>query len=113
MSRIADRIRERTSRMKTIEVAEWGDDGVPEKVYFGPLLTRELHNIQRKHPKFTTSAEFEGMVDLIIMKALNADGEKLFTLGDKPDLMREEVRVISEVAGAMLSGTSTEEFEKN
>lgn len=113
MSKIAERIKERTSRLQSIEVLEWGEEGVPEKVFFGPLLTKELHNIQRKHPNFTTNASFEGMVDLIIAKAKNADGEKMFDLGDKPVLMREEVRVISEVAGAMLSGTNAEEFEKN
>jgi len=54
------------------------------------------------------------MVDLIVMKAEDGDGKKHFTLEDKPILMREEVHVISRVAGEMLSGAdSVEDHEKN
>jgi hypothetical protein len=53
------------------------------------------------------------MVDLIVLKAENGQGEKLFTLEDKAVLMREEVAVISTVAAALMSGTSAEEAEKN
>ena len=111
---IAKRIAERTSVKQHIEVAEWGEDGKPEIVYFGPLLAGELNRIQRKHPNFLQSASFEAMVDLIILKAENGQGEKLFTLEDKPILMREEVAVISSVAAALMGGaTSPEDHEKN
>ena len=110
---ISKRIAERTSTKKHIEVAEWGEMGSPEKVYYGPLLAGELNRIQRKHPQFLNSASFEAMVDLIILKAENGQGEKLFTLEDKAILMREEVGVISTVAAALMSGTSVEEHEKN
>jgi hypothetical protein len=110
---IAQRIAARTSQKRHIEVPQWGEPGTPEKVYFGPLLAGELNRIQRKHPSFLQSASFEAMVDLIILKAENGQGEKLFTLEDKPVLMREEVSVISSVAAEMMSGTSVEEHEKN
>ncbi len=110
---IAQRIAARTSQKRHIEVPAWGEPGSPEKVYFGPLLAGELNRIQRKHPTFLQSASFEAMVDLIILKAENGQGEKLFTLEDKPVLMREEVSVISSVAAEMMSGTSVEEHEKN
>lgn len=110
---IAKRIAERTSSKKHIEVAEWGEPGKPEKVYYGPLLAGELNRIQRKHPTFLSSAGLEAQVDLIILKAENGQGEKLFTLEDKAVLMREEVGVISTVAAAFMSGTSVEESEKN
>lgn len=110
---IAKRIAERTSAKRHIEVAEWGEEGKPEKVYYGPLLAGELNRIQRKHKSFLTDASFEAMVDLIILKAENGQGEKLFTLEDKAVLMREEVGVISTVAAAFMSGTSVEDAEKN
>jgi len=110
---IAQRIAARTSQKRHIEVPAWGEPGSPEKVYFGPLLAGELNRIQRKHPTFLQSASFEAMVDLIILKAENGQGEKLFTLEDKPVLMREEVSVISSVAAEMMGGTSVEEHEKN
>lgn len=110
---IAKRIAERTSNKRHIDVAEWGDEGKPEKVYYGPLLAGELNRIQRKHPKFLSDTSFDAMIDLIILKAENGQGEKLFTLEDKPVLMREEVSVISTVAAALMSGDSVEEQEKN
>ena len=110
---IAKRIAERTSNKRHIDVAEWGDEGKPEKVYYGPLLAGELNRIQRKHPKFLTDTSFDAMVDLIILKAETGQGEKLFTLEDKAILMREEVSVISTVAAAFMSGDSAEDQEKN
>lgn len=110
---IADRIKARTSKKRHIDVEEWGENGKPERVYYGPLLAGELNRIQRKHPTFLQSASFEGMVDLIILKAENGQGEKMFTLEDKPVLMREEVAVISTVAAELMSGTSVETAEKN
>jgi hypothetical protein len=110
---IAKRISERTSNKRHIDVAEWGDESKPEKVYYGPLLAGELNRIQRKHPKFLSDTSFDAMIDLIILKAENGQGEKLFTLEDKPVLMREEVSVISTVAAAFMSGESVEEQEKN
>ena len=49
------------------------------------------------------------MVDLIIMKAEDKDGEKLFTLEDKPILMRESVAIISKIAGEMFSSVEKQE----
>jgi hypothetical protein len=110
---IAERIKARTSVKRHIDVAEWGEEGKPERVHFGPLLAGELNRIQRKHPTFLQSASFEAMVDLIVLKAENGQGEKLFTLEDKPVLMREEVSVISTVAAEMMSAPSVEDHEKN
>jgi hypothetical protein len=102
---IAERIKERVQRRKSILVAEWGEEDKPLAVYFGPLIAKELNQIQRKHPNFLSNAGLEGMVDLIVLKAEDADGKKHFTLEDKPVLMREEVHVISRVAGEMLSAS--------
>lgn len=109
--RIADR--QRRNRQQ-IEISEWGeDDSVPLVIYYGPLLALEMDKIQRKHPKFFESANIAGMVDLIIMKAENSDGEKLFTLEDKSVLMREEFTLVTKIAGAMIASSSVEEHEKN
>lgn len=108
--KIADR--QQKSR-KTIEVEEWGEDGEPMLVYTGPMLAIEMDKIQRKHPNFFQAATIAGMVDLIILKAEDKSGEKLFTLEDKATLMREEFSVITRVAGQMIASTSMEEHEKN
>lgn len=111
---IADRIKARTAAKFHIDVPEWGEDGQPQRVFYGPMLAGEVNKLQRKHPNFLTNMEMAGAVELVIMKAEDGQGEKLFTLEDKPTLMREEVQVISRVAAAFFSGTtSLEELEKN
>jgi hypothetical protein len=109
--RIADR---QQKARKCIEVIEWGEDSdSPLMIYSGPMLALEMDRIQRKHPNFFQSATIAGMVDLIILKAEGQDGEKLFTLEDKPTLMREEFSLIARVAGEMIASTSAEDHEKN
>lgn len=110
---IADRIKERVQRRKCIMVDEWGEEGNPLAVFYGPLIARELNQIQRKHPGFLSSAGLEGMVDLILMKAEDREGKKHFTLEDKATLMREEVHVISRIAGEMLSSSDGPEAAGN
>ena len=54
------------------------------------------------------------MVDLIIAKAEDVDGKRLFTLEDKMYLMKESVTTISDIAGRMFGDVETvEDAEKN
>jgi phage I-like protein len=100
---IADRIKSRVDRRSTVSVPEWGEKDEPEVIYFGPLLARELDQIQRRHNNFLADPSLQGMVDLIILKAQDEDGNKIFNPSHKPTLMREEVQIISRVAAEMLS----------
>ena len=100
----------RQSNRKSFDVAEWGEDGVPLTVYVGMLTCADVDRLQRKHPNFMSNPTVAAMVDLIIMKAEDKDGEKLFTLEDKPILMRESVTVVSKVAGEMF--TTVESVEE-
>ena len=52
------------------------------------------------------------MVDMIILKALDKDGEKAFDVGDKFILMAEPLNVIAKVFGAIFESVSVEEQEK-
>lgn len=112
---LAARISERRNReRKTVEVEEWGEEeGSPLTIYFGPMLALEMDRLQRKNPKFFENATVAGMVDLIIMKAQDKDGESLFTLEDKAVLMREDWELIVKVGGAMIASRSVEDYEKN
>jgi hypothetical protein len=111
---IAKRLAERQREVLHIDVAEWPDEnGKPERVFYTPLTAGELDRIQRKHPTFLTTSSFAGMVDLIISKALNGQGEKVFSLEDKQVLLREETSVIARIAGAFMSGRTQEDLEKN
>jgi hypothetical protein len=62
-----------------------------------------------------THTTITSMVDLIVMKAEDEAGEKLFTSGeDKMDLMGEETNIISQIAEQMFADIESEqEAEKN
>lgn len=88
---------------RQIEVPEWGEENAPLIVYCGSLTCGDVSRLQRKHPNFLSNPTVDAMVDLILAKAEDKDGEKMFTLEDKPVLMRESVTLISRVSGAMFS----------
>jgi hypothetical protein len=102
----------RQANRKQIEVAQWSEE-VPV-IYVSALTAGDVDKIQRKHKNFIESPTIAGMVDLIIMKAEDKDGDKLFSLEDKPFLMGEPLNVISELAQQMFNDvTSIEDAEKN
>lgn len=98
---------------RSMEVVEWGEDDSPLTVYYGPFLAIEMDKVQRKHPNFLQNISLAGMVEIIVMKAEDKDGNKLFGLDDKPVLMREPMTLITRVAGAMMATETVEEQEKN
>jgi hypothetical protein len=55
----------------------------------------------------------QGMAEVIIMKAEDKDGNKLFTLDDKKFLMDHPATMITRIGSALLSYESIEEKEKN
>lgn len=112
---LADNIRNNRSKTRTkIVVASWGDDSGPAVIYASALTAGDISKIQRKHKDFLNNTSVEAMIDLILLKAETQDGEKAFSLEDKPLLMRESLNVISDVAGQMFGDVdSIEDIEKN
>lgn len=115
MSKLGDLIRSNTASTRNrFEVAEWGDEDQPLVIYSTPLLAGEFNKLQTKHPNFLTDMKMDALVDLIILKAEDENGEKLFDLEDKPTLRRQPVVTISNVAaGIMGEMQSVEDAEKN
>ena len=104
----------RIKEKRTIEVPEWGEDNSPLILYASAITAGDINKLQRKHKNFLNDMTVDGMVDLIIMKAETKDGEKAFTLVDKPFLMSEEVGIIASLSAKMFGETvSVEEQEKN
>lgn len=102
----------RSANRKQIEVSEWADE-IP-CIYVRPLTAGDVDKIQRKHKDFINNPTVAAMVDLIILKAEDKEGEKLFSLEDKPFLMSESLTTISAVAQEMFNDViSAEEAEKN
>lgn len=97
-----------------VSVAEWGEDGKALEIFASTLTCHDVDRLQRKHKDFLNNMTIEAMVDLIILKAETADGEKMFTLEDKPHLMREPILLVSRVAGEVFGSVlSVEDQEKN
>ena len=104
----------RALQRKQIEVVEWGEEDQPLIIYCGPITAGDIDKLQRKHKDFLSNMTITGMIDLIIAKAEDADGKRLFTLEDKMYLMKESVALISDIAAKMFDGVdSVEDAEKN
>lgn len=101
------------NRRKSYEVPEWKEDGKCLVIYYEPWLAKDQKKLSRLHPKWMETYATDAFVDLIIMKAENKDGEKIFNLDHKPALMNEEAVVISRIAGVIMSSESVEAQEKN
>ena len=79
-------------------------------VYWNPLTIAERESIQKK----TSSDDANDFaLALMIQKALDADGKRLFSDGDKAGLRREvEAAVLQEIQLAMLESGTAKEVEE-
>ena len=115
MSAFGERICAKTSQETIrVEVAEWGDENEPMVLFATPLNAGEFSRLQKKHPNFLNNMTVEGLIDMLIMKAMDSDGNKAFDVGDKPILMRQPVGLVSNVAGALMGDVaSVDEAKKD
>ena len=89
---------------REVSVPEWGDESGAFKLYCRAITCYDLDQLQKKHPNFLNNTTVGAMVDLIVMKAEDEGGSKLFTSAeDRIDLMGEETNVISEIANQMFA----------
>jgi hypothetical protein len=88
-----------------LDVPEWVVDGKPLRVHWRLITLAEYQNLAGQ-----TNA------DIVIMKALDASGEPLFTVEDKPELRAHvDANVLARIADAVVSSRpkSQEQAEKN
>jgi len=88
-------------------------NGKVHTIYFDDMTFRDLNKLQKKHPNFLNEQNADGMVDLVIMKAMTAEGEKFFDVGDKFKLMSENFAVVPTMFAAMFNTIPVDEQEKN
>lgn len=97
--------------VQKIEVPEWGEDGKPALVYWKPITLGERQ-------RFLAAGEKEGMVaayaEVLVVKALNADGSKMFTIEHKR-VFRNDVDpdVVRRVALQMMVVPSVDDMGKD
>ena len=92
-----------------IEVAEWGEEGKPLIIYCSPFTLGEKRNLF----KGAKNDDLGVLVDAIVLKAKDGEGNKIFKLDDKLTLLNNaDANVIARVSTEMLNGVSYEEAEK-
>ena len=97
--------------VQSIEVEEWADeDGKASVIYWNPITLSE------KKKLFDKSANINDvglLADIIVMKAIDKDGKKLFTLEDKLTLMHKvDSDVVAKIATAMIQSIQPDEVKK-
>jgi hypothetical protein len=110
--KIMDRIRIHfdAKESKVIEVPEWGDEGGPLYIYSSPLTLAQKNRLY----KMSKEEDLGLMVEALIMKAKDAEGNQLFTRADKPELMRScDPDVLIRVATKIMESSDQEIIEKN
>ena len=108
---VIDRVKEHfeSQGVKKIEVAEWGEEGQPLVIYCSPFTLAEKRNLF----KGAKSDDLGVLVDAIMLKARDKDGNKIFKLDDKQVLLNKaDPEVIARVAGEILNSTPLEDIEK-
>ena len=79
-------------------------------VYWHPLTIAERESIQKKS---TTEDPNEFALNLMIEKALDKDGNRIFQDGDKASLRREvEANILQEIQLAMIEAGQTKEVKE-
>jgi hypothetical protein len=90
---------------KAIEVPEW--DSI---IYATPFTMGEKKTLW----KFAKDDDFEFMVRTLILKALDKDGNKLFDISNKVDLMNNaSPDVITRIVGEISISQTIEDMEGN
>ena len=99
--------------LDSIEVPEWKVKGKPAKLFFKPSLN--FHQQERILALSDKDKKGEAIIEALIQRALDEDGNRMFRSTDRTELMRHvDPDVVSRVVGAM-SGEDidSEKIEKN
>jgi len=96
--------------LKRIEIPEWGDEEGPLVVYSEPFTLRDqgkIATVTKNQP------ESEVLAELLVMKLIDEDGNKVFTVEDKAALRTSvDAQVVARVATEIM-GVNEGELEKN
>lgn len=94
-----------------VTVPEWADEnGDPTIIYSTPFTMKERQTLY----KFADGDDLEFMIRLVIMKALDSDGKKLFDLTDKKTFENSvDPNVIMRIAAQMSKTPSIGDIEGN
>lgn len=97
--------------LKRIEIPEWGEnDSEPLVVYSSPFTLKDQSRIRYVAEK---QSEVDVLAEVLIMKLMDENGEKIFTIEDKNDLRNNvDAGVVSRIATQIMTSNEVE-LEKN
>ena len=110
--RAIDRVSSHYKRAKNqvIEVPEWGDQTGPFKVFFDPTTPSQRARISDEFENLNA----EAYVEVLVMKAQDENGEKLFNADDRHKLLTQaDGAIIGRIALQMLAPCDAGKLEKN
>ena len=80
-----------------IAVPEWGDGDAPLEIHVFPMTMAEVNMMQKIASK--KASNIEQAANIIVVKAKDKDGKRLFTITDRDKLMQHaDYRVVSRIA---------------
>lgn len=100
MGRFTDAIK---AEVSSYEESSWSGElgGVAVKLFAKPITPADMTKIARRHPDFQSRPDLAGMVDMIILKARDAEGEQAFDVSDRPFLNRLKGGQIGDIFGGL------------
>lgn len=95
-----------------IEIPEWKDEhGNPTVLYWNPINLSEKNILFKKSNNLN---DVSILADIVVMKALDKDGNKIFKPEDKITLMyKVDSDILSRISTAMVQAINPEEVKKN
>lgn len=95
-----------------IEVPQWADEtGAPLLIHVNPLTVKDRDKLSKIEDRVGPGLEL--IVHGLIIHARDAEGEPLFTMADKPDLMnRVDPEVVLAIGAAMFTELDPEVIKK-
>jgi hypothetical protein len=94
--------------VKRIEVPEWGDEQGPLVIFANPITLREQSRLSK-----VDGGDAEMLIEVLVMKALDGHGEKLFALDDKPKLRSSADPLVVAKIVSQIMAQPQETLEKN
>jgi hypothetical protein len=96
--------------LKRIEIEEWGDDEGPLVAYSTPFTLKDQGRLQYLTEK---QSQADVLAELLIMKLMDENGDKIFTIEDKSALRTDvDANVVARVANSIMA-TDEASLEKN
>ena len=98
--------------VQSVEIPEWKDEhGNPTVIYWNPINLFEKNVLFKKSDSLSDVCI---LADILVMKALDKDGKKIFKPEDKLALMyKVDSDVLSRVASTMVQAINPDEVKKN